>query len=176
MKRIFSTVAIAASLIVTTSCKAQEQEDKSKRPSPPAVAKATLKNGAGISVDYSQPSVKGRTIGKEIAPYGGKIWRTGANEPTTITLTKDVMVEGKQVKAGTYAIYSYPEADEWTILFNKNSNGKGAFEYDAKEDVLNVKVKPMKSKAFTERMTFNVEDGEKLVLLWGDIAVPITIK
>src|SRR6476620_9133225 len=83
------------------------QTDKSKRPSPPDKVSETLKSGVVVSVDYSQPSVKGRTIGKEIAPYG-KVWRTGANEATVFEVSKDVTINGKTLPAGKYGLYSIP--------------------------------------------------------------------
>lgn len=90
MKTIISFVAIAA--FALTSC--VSAQDKSKRPSPPAKASVTTNKGVTITIDYSQPSVKGRTIGKEIASYG-KVWRTGANEATVFEVNKDVVVNGK---------------------------------------------------------------------------------
>ena len=84
--------------------KVSAQQDKSKRPSPPAIVKQTLNSGVAVTIDYSQPSVKGRTIGKEIAPFG-KVWRTGANEPTTFEVSKAVKVDGKALPAGKYGMY-----------------------------------------------------------------------
>src|SRR4051794_786679 len=83
------------SLIATTlfACAGNAQEDKSKRPSPPDKVTATTSNGNTITIDYSQPSVKGRAIGKEIAPYG-KVWRTGANEATVFEISKDAKING----------------------------------------------------------------------------------
>src|SRR5258705_11168104 len=101
------------------------QEDKSKRPSPPALAKETLESGVTVSIDYSQPSVKGRTIGKDLEPMEGKVWRTGANEATVFEVSKDVKVEGKALPAGKYGLYSIAGKDEWTIIFNKTWNQWG---------------------------------------------------
>jgi len=85
MKKIFSIALIAATFI---SSAAIAQDDKSKRPSPPAKAEATLQNGTTISFDYSQPSVKGRTVGKDLEPMAGKVWRTGANEATVFEVSQ----------------------------------------------------------------------------------------
>ena len=105
-----------ASVTMLVAC---GQDDKSKRPSPPAQAKETLASGAVVTIDYSQPSVKGRTIGKDLEPMTGKVWRTGANEATVFEVSKDVKVEGKDLPAGKYALYSIANEGEWTIIFNK---------------------------------------------------------
>ena len=97
MKAFISILAVSA-VLMSSGLQAQ---DKSTRPSPPAKATGTSVKGATITIDYSQPSVKGRIIGKEIAPYG-QVWRTGANEATTFEINKDVMINGKSLKAGKY--------------------------------------------------------------------------
>lgn len=130
-------------------------QDKPKQPaSPPAQLTATLSSGAVITIDYSQPSVKGRTIGKDLEPMEGKVWRTGANDATVFTNSKDVTVEGKTLPAGKYALFTIADANEWTIIFNKTWKQWGAFKYQEAEDILRVKVKPAKAPAFTEKMTF----------------------
>src|ERR1043166_3480832 len=134
MKTLVSSVLI---LIAVTSF---GQPDKSKRPSPPALVKETLKNGATVSIDYSQPSVKGRTIGKDLEPLPGKIWRTGANEATVFEADKDVKVEGKTLPAGKYGLYSLNDGNDWTIIFNKTWNQWGT-EYTEGDDYMRVKVK-----------------------------------
>ena len=143
------------------------QDDKSKRPSPPAQAKETLASGAVITIDYSQPSVKGRTIGKDLEPMAGKVWRTGANEATVFEVSKDVKVEGKDLPAGKYALFTIANEGEWTIIFNKNPKQWGAYDYKESEDALRVKVKPGKAETFAEKMTFVVDKNGTVSLLWG---------
>lgn len=150
------------------------QQDKSKRPSPPAVVTATLNSGTTVTIDYSQPSVKGRTIGKELAPYG-QVWRMGANEATIFEVSKAVTVEGKALAAGKYGLHAIPGETEWTVIFNKVWQKPGT-TYEAAQDVLSVKVKPVKAAAFTEKMTFTIEKSGKVALLWGDIQVPFNVK
>src|SRR6476619_4358110 len=116
MKQIFSAFLFLTVALSATQCSGQATEDKSKRPSPPAMFTSTS-NDPKITIDYSQPAVKGRTIGKDIAPYG-KIWRTGANEPTTFEVNRDVKVEGKPLKAGKYSLVTIPGENEWTFIFN----------------------------------------------------------
>nr|WP_121273659.1 DUF2911 domain-containing protein [Pedobacter schmidteae] len=171
MKKIILLAMVA---VMFTTLKVSAQQDKSKRPSPPAVVKETLSSGAAVMIDYSQPSVKGRTIGKEIAPYG-KVWRTGANEATIFEVSKAVKVDGKALPAGKYALHSIPGEKEWTLIFNKKWQKSGT-EYNEAEDALKIKVKPAKAASFTEKMTFTVDKGGKVALIWGDIQVPFTVK
>jgi Protein of unknown function (DUF2911) len=171
MKTLFLFL-IALSLVTVASA----QVDKSKRPSPPALAKETLTNGTVVSIDYSQPSVKGRTIGKDLEPINGKVWRTGANEATVFEVSKDVKIEGKHLAAGKYGLFTISGDNEWTIIFNKTWDQLGAFNYKETEDALRVKVKPGKAKQFSEKMTFIISKGGKVTLLWGDIQVDFNVQ
>lgn len=170
MKKVLLLSAIA---LVTLCVKAQD--DKSKRPSPPAKVTETTNSGTVITIDYSQPAVKGREIGKDIAPYG-KVWRTGANEATTFEVSKDVKVEGKALPAGKYGLFTIPNKTEWVVIFNKTPNQWGAYKYAEADDVLRVNVKPTKAPQFTERMTFNVDKSGKVSLLWGNEEVDFSVR
>ncbi|WP_316810968.1 DUF2911 domain-containing protein [Pedobacter heparinus] len=172
MKKIIALTWVA---LLFTTFTVSAQQDKSKRASPPAVAKETLNSGVVVTIDYSQPSVKGRTIGKEIAPYDGKVWRTGANEATIFEVTRAVKIEGKALAAGKYALHSIPGAKEWTFIFNKKWQKPGT-EYSEAEDALRVTVKPGKSASFTEKMVFTIDKAGKVALVWGDLSVPFTVK
>lgn len=158
----------------TTMLLACGQDDKSKRASPPAQAKETLASGAVVTIDYSQPSVKGRTIGKDLEPMPGKVWRTGANEATVFEVSKPIKVEGKDLPAGKYALYSIANEGEWTIIFNKTWDQWGT-EYKEADDALRVKVKPGKAPQFAEKMTFNVDKSGTVTLFWGDIKVDFKV-
>jgi predicted small lipoprotein YifL len=171
MKKAFYLFAIAAtSLLTMTAC----GQDKSKRPSPPAKATATTTKGTTIVIDYSQPSVKGRTIGKEIAPFG-EVWRTGANEATTIDISKDVMIGGKKLAAGKYGLYTIPGEKEWTIIFNKKTDLWGSNGYKEADDALRTVSIPSKSGSFTEKMTFSVVPSGTVSLMWADLKVDFNI-
>ncbi|HKG06492.1 MAG TPA: DUF2911 domain-containing protein [Pedobacter sp.] len=176
MKKVFLSLFVALVTTVTVSAQDKPKEDKSKRPSPPAVVTETIKSGAKVTIDYSQPSVKGRTIGKEIAPYDGKVWRTGANEATIFEVSKDVTIDGKALPAGKYSLHSVPGETEWVWIFNKSANQWGSYEYKEAEDALRVTAKPGKAAAATEKMTFKVDKSGKVTLLWGNISVPFTVK
>lgn len=159
----------------TTMLFACGQDDKSKRPSPPAQAKETLSSGAVVTIDYSQPSVKGRTIGQDLEPMTGKVWRTGANEATVFEVSKAVKVEGKDLPAGKYGLYSIANEGEWTIIFNKTWDQWGT-EYKEADDALRVKVKPGKAPQFAEKMTFNIDKAGTVSLLWGDAKVNFKVE
>ena len=170
MKQVLFSTVLFLSLV------ASGQEDKSKRPSPPAIAKETTKSGVIISIDYSQPSVKGRTIGKDLEPMEGKVWRAGANEATVFEVNKDVKVEGKALPAGKYGFFTIMNGDDWTIIFSKTWKQWGAFSYKDADDALRVNVKGGKTKAFAEKLTYNVGKDGKVSMMWGDKQVDFNVK
>ncbi len=171
MKKVITSLLLT-SLLVSTTLLAQ---DKPKPASPPMTTEATIASGATIKINYSAPSVKGRTIGKNLEPLPGKVWRTGANEATTFEISKNVQVEGKPLAVGTYSFFTLVNGDDWTIIFNKTAKQWGAFKYAEAEDALRVNVKASKS-SFTEQ--FKIEAGKDgvIIMLWGDIKVSFTVK
>ncbi len=137
-------------------------------------ATATGKIGsADISINYSSPSVKGRTIWGELVPYG-KVWRAGANAATTFETSKDIMVEGKKLPAGKYSLFALPGENEWKIMFNSQT-GQWGTQHDASKDVLAVAVKPTAAAAMSERLVYDV-NGNGFVLKWDKLQVPVSIK
>jgi hypothetical protein len=144
-------------------------ENKSTRISPPATTSETIANGNTITINYSKPSLKGRTIGKDIATYD-KVWRTGANEATIFEIAKDAKIQGKPLKAGKYSLYSIPGAKTWTIIFNKTWEQWGT-EYNEADDVLRVQVTPARAPEFLEIMKFIIEKDGTVLLFWGDTVV-----
>ena len=161
-------------IVTIISISACGQGDKASRPSPPALVTETISGGTIVTIDYSQPSVKGRKIGEELAPYG-QVWRTGANEATVFEVSKDVIVEGQALAAGKYSLYTIPGENEWVIIFNKKWKQWGTI-YKETEDALRVKVKPGKSASFAEKMTFMIAKNGKVSLVWGDIQVDFNVK
>lgn len=136
---------------------------------------ATGKVGqASISMNYGSPSVKGRVIWGDLVPYN-KVWRAGANEATTFTTDKDILVEGKSLAKGTYGFFVIPTEKDWIIIFNKDAKQWGAYEYKQSEDVLRVTVQPKKSPILTERLIYKVYAGG-ISLIWENLEVPISIK
>lgn len=173
MKYFFSFSLI--SLLMLFNLGSCAQEDKSKRPSPPALV--TQKVGATtISIDYSQPSIKGRIIGKDLEPKNGEVWRTGANEATVFEVDNDVMVEGKPLPKGKYGLFSIMNGDDWTIIFNKTWKQWGAYKYKEADDVLRVNVKAKKSAQMAEKMTFSISPEGLVTLSWGYMEVAFTAK
>jgi hypothetical protein len=172
MKKLLFLVPVMA---LSIACHSQGNEDKSKRPSPPAKVTETTKDGLMISIDYSQPAVNGRTIGKDLEPLPGKVWRTGANETTVFEISKDAKIEGKTLPAGKYALFTLANGDDWTIIFNKTIKW-GAFSYKESEDVLRVNVKSKKSDKFAERFTITINKEGKVSMWWGNYDVDFWVK
>ena len=134
-----------------------------------------------ITIDYYSPGVRGREgkIWGGLVPYD-KVWRMGANSSTKVTFSKDVTIEGKTLKAGTYAIGAIPGQNEWTIIFSKDPDMGGWGDYSPdKHDALRVNVKPVKSPQFRERLHFIVSDFNnetaRLDMEWENLRVPINI-
>jgi hypothetical protein len=143
-----------------------------KYTSPPA--KAEGKSGAAtITIDYCQPSAHGRKMLGEKEPFG-KVWRTGANKSTSVTFSTPVKIEGKDLAAGTYALFTIPGESEWTIIMNKNIEW-GAFSYKEADDVLRVKVKPSKTDSFVETFVISVIN-DQVVLKWENTQVAFSVK
>jgi len=171
MKKLFVLTLITTFL---TGATAFAQQDKSKRASPPAKVTQTIKSGAVVSIDYSKPSVKGRKIGTELAPFG-KVWRTGANEATIFEVSKNVTIEGKALPAGKYGLYTIPGENEWTIIFNKTWDQWGT-KYEEAADQLRVSVKPEKADKFAEQLTFTISKSGEVEMSWGDTEIEFDVK
>ncbi|MCP5106704.1 MAG: DUF2911 domain-containing protein, partial [bacterium] len=121
---------------------------------------------------YGRPKVKGRTIWGDLVPFD-KIWRTGANEATTISFSKDVKVQGKALAAGTYSLFTIPGKDQWMFVFNKTAKQWGSMKYDEKQDALRVKTTPI-TDGHEEEMTFKIKDNE-IALCWEQLVVPFKV-
>jgi hypothetical protein len=136
-------------------------QDK-KPASPPAKAEGTI-DGVKVTINYHQPSAKGRKIMGGLVPYG-EVWRTGANNTTSIEFSENVKIEGKALPKGKYGLYTVPGENEWVIIINKTIDW-GAYKYKQEDDVLRVTVKPGKTESFVE--TFNIAvEKDKVVLKW----------
>jgi hypothetical protein len=149
---------------------------------PAASPVCTLKQRVGltdIEINYSRPGVKGRTIFGGIVPYG-QVWRTGANEATKITFSTDVKFNGEDVPAGSYALFTIPGEDEWTVILSKNADQFGAFQYDAKDDLVRFKVVPIKLAETIDTFTIEFnrirDDSAELNLIWDKTVVPLQIQ
>ncbi|MEE9562712.1 MAG: DUF2911 domain-containing protein [Thermoanaerobaculia bacterium] len=166
------TIVFILILVVAALPSFAQRGDDAERASKNGQVSGTI-DGVEVTVDYGRPNVKGREIWGGLVPYG-EVWRTGADEATTITLSEDVMVEGQALPAGKYALFTIPGEQEWTVIFNKTAKQWGAFKYDSGQDALRVTVAP-KNADLVESMGFEVK-GPEVVLRWEELAVPITIK
>ncbi|WP_116108961.1 DUF2911 domain-containing protein [Lewinella sp. IMCC34191] len=185
--RLSSVCLVFLLTLFTAGLSAQNGE---VRASPAASASQTLGADTEITFNYSRPAVKGRTVWGGIVPYGmaegNKYsndkpfpWRAGANENTTVTFSKDVMVEGEMLPAGTYGLHMIPaEEGEWTVIFNKVSDIWGSYQYDESQDALRVEVSPEEAP-MQEWLTFGFDDNTasstEAYLHWEELKVPFAI-
>lgn len=168
---------LAAIAIFTFYAFLNAQDFRTPRPSPDA----TVSQYVGITkitVDYSSPGVKGRTIWGELVPYN-EIWRTGANEVTSITFSTPAKVNGNELLQGTYGIHIIPGMNEWEIIFSKDTKVDDPMNYDEKKDALRLKVKS-EENPFTERMMFTItditENSAKVNLIWEKLKVSFNVE
>lgn len=171
------TTALAAGLLIAVGAGIANAQVNLPRPSPKASVMQTV-GVTEVSIHYSRPGVKDRKIWGELVPYG-QVWRTGANENTTITFSTPVKVEGKELPAGTYGVQTIPTENEWTLILSKDAELWGAFNYKPENDALRATIKPEPAE-FRERMGFDFEDvtdnSAKVVLHWEKLRVPFTIE
>ncbi|HEY1679500.1 MAG TPA: DUF2911 domain-containing protein [Candidatus Sulfotelmatobacter sp.] len=154
-KIALSTVFIFA---VAAACFAQS------RPSPAASATCDLGGGKSIKSDYSSPRMKGRKIYGDLVPYG-QVWRTGANEATTFVTDTDVTVGGKHVPAGSYTLFTVPNADGWKLIINKKTGEWGIpYKYES-DELVRVDMKVSKLSAPMENFTISyAKEGHGCVM------------
>lgn len=155
---------------VASAASAQRGDDSGRR-SKNGKLEGTV-GGVGVVLEYGRPKVNDREVWGALVPYG-RVWRTGADEATTITLAKDAEIEGEALPAGTYSFFAIPGESEWTLIFNKVAQQWGAFSYDQSQDALRVTVKPTAAE-HVEELDYRI-DGDKVVLRWEKLAVPFTI-
>jgi hypothetical protein len=202
---LFSFAVLIAVACAATYVSAQAPlAIKPLRPSQKASVTQTV-GVTDITITYSRPPVKGRTIfaeapaamearakgeatldnqndrkaGEPIVPYN-HVWRAGANEATMFAVTDDVMINGQPLKAGTYSLHAVPGKDEWTIIFNSDSGQWGSFQYDEKKDTLRVKTKPQMVSDSQEWLMFSfdpvTENTATVNLRWEKVRVPFTVE
>ncbi len=173
MKKLLLLAFFTVTAFISNAQHEAMAETKSK-PSPPASTSATI-GETTLTINYSQPAVKGRNVWDgNLAPLG-KVWRTGANDATTFEVSKDVTVQGQILKAGKYGLFTIPGEKEWTIIFNKVAKQWGAFKYNEAEDVLRVKATP-KANDMMERFTIKAENNGDVTLMWDKVAVAFKVK
>lgn len=166
MKRQIKFMLAMFAIALSSSVWAQN-----KPASPPAKAQGTI-DGVAVTIDYHQPSAKGRKIMGGLVPYG-EVWRTGANNSTSIEFSQNVKIEGKALPKGKYGLYTLPGENEWVIIINKTIDW-GAYKYKQEDDVLRVTVKPTKTDSFVETFTITVEK-DNVLLKWENTAVAFKV-
>lgn len=153
-------IAILTLVILSFGALAAAQEDKSKRPSPPASAECKLPDGKTIKTDYSSPRLRGRKMIGDHNPYG-QVWRLGANEATTFVTDADLTVGGKNVPAGSYTLFALPNADKWTLIISKKT-GEWGIPYPGEGDDLaraDMKVSQLPSKLENFTLSYEPSGG-----------------
>jgi hypothetical protein len=201
MKSTKKFLPFAAAVIVALSAFGARAQVRTPRPSQKASVMQTV-GVTDITITYSRPAVKGRTVwgdppagaptteatldnantrvkGAPLAPYG-HVWRAGANEATQFTVTDDVLVNGQPLKAGSYSLHMIPGKDEWTVIFNSVADQWGSFSYDEKKDALRVKVKPQTATESQEELIYTfdpvTDNTAQVNLRWEHLVVPFTVE
>ena len=175
----FGAVLLATALgllVCASSAAGQERGSAVPRVSPNASVGQTI-GVSKVDIAYSRPSARGREIFGGLVPFG-EVWRTGANEATTISFSTPVRIDGHALDAGTYGFFTIPGPDQWTLIFNEQAKQWGAYNYDSSTDALRVQVEPESASA-REMLTFsfhNVTDSTAtLALRWSETRVPFEI-
>lgn len=153
------------------------QQDKSKRPSPPAKATCDLGGGSTVTVDYSSPRAKGRKIFGGIVPYG-EVWRVGANEATTFVTNANLMVGGTHVPAGNYTLFAIPNADKWTLIISKKTGEWGIPYPGESSDFARIPMTVSKTYAPVENFTISFTKsggGCVMHLTWENTEASINV-
>lgn len=199
-----ATVAFTLTSVAYVSAQPPQVQVKPIRPSQKASVMQTI-GVTDITVTYSRPGVKGRTIfadapasmeerakgeatldnqnerkpGEPIVPYN-HIWRAGANEATLFQVTDDVLINGQPLKAGSYSLHAIPGKEEWTIIFNSDPGQWGSFTYDNKKDTLRVKTKPQMATDNQEWLMYTIDpvgsNSATVNLRWEKVRVPFTVE
>jgi hypothetical protein len=165
------------SIILYTISGLQAQQFQTPRPSPKASVSQTV-GVTEITIHYCRPGVKDRVIWGELVPFN-QVWRTGANEVTSITFSDPVKVNGNKLETGTYGIHTVPNKDEWEIIFSGDTKIGGSATFNKEKETLRIKVKP-ETAEFQERLIFtfvNVTDNSALInLIWEKLKVSFMIE
>lgn len=170
-------------ILLFTGCGEPEpqQPDSDRRKSPIAIAQTMHKpSNTYIKIVYGQPYKNDRQIFGKLVPYN-EVWRTGANEATELTATKDITFAGKSLEAGTYALFSIPKKDgHWTIILNSKLGQWGAFDYNSADDVFRVDVPAQSTEkvteAFTIRFTDIADDSTNIIMEWDQTELNIPVE
>lgn len=175
---MFQNSGVFILLLLLIPVFAYTQDSVKPRPSPLTIIAAQYKD-TYLKITYSQPHKKGRQVFGSLVPYN-QVWRTGANEATEITLTRDIIIKGFTLKAGTYSIFTIPEKDKWTIIINQDVGLWGSYNYNSKRDITRFEV-PVQSldNVIYEAFTIQIEQKNNvadLILMWDKVKVAVPIQ
>ena len=181
MKKLFTSILVSFALVLFVDHDVKAQEALKQKPSPLGMVTYTFED-TYIKVTYGRPHLRGRAAfgeGSELAPVG-KIWRTGANEATELTVSDAILVAGDTLNAGTYSVFTIPKSASWTVIINEEVGQWGAYNYLEKSDVLRVEVPTDRiSGAIWEPFTIKFEPHNgtaDLLMMWDRTQVKIPIE
>jgi len=158
MRKAIVAVSVLSLALALSVMSLRAQQDKSKRPSPPAQATLDLGGGKSVTIDYSSPRVKGRKIFGELVPFG-QVWRTGANEATTFVNTADVVVGGTTVPAGSYTLFTVPNKDKWVLIISKKTAEWGTDYAGPSSDLARIDMHASTLSSPVENFTISFDKG-----------------
>jgi hypothetical protein len=184
-------IFLTAALISSTITMAQAQQEKKAEEvcyNPNAkgdTSKRSIKSaamgkigGAAVIINYHSPGVRGRTIWGGLVPYN-EVWVTGAHNATTIETDKTLIVGGSVIPKGKYALFTIPGKKEWIIIINKNWNQHLTDDYQQKEDIARIKIRPKMAQKKVERLQYFIEDGKAgkglIAIAWEKIRVEFAV-
>jgi Protein of unknown function (DUF2911) len=177
MRKAIASFSVLCLGLVLFAAACHAQQDKSKRPSPPATATLDLGGGKSITIDYSSPRLKGRKLGTDLAPYG-EVWRTGANESTTFVTTANITVGGTPVPAGNYTIFTIPNKDKWVLIISKKTGEWGTQYPGASNDLARIDMKVSSLPSSVENFTISFDKsatGGTLNMDWETTRASVAI-
>ncbi len=167
----------ALTALFLTAFVAAAQQDKSKRPSPSAQATWDLGGGKSVTIDYSSPRAKGRKIYGGLVPFD-QIWRTGANEATTLRTPVDLNVGAATIPAGTYTLFTIPNKDKWTLIISKKTGEWGTNYPGQADDLARVDMKVSALHSPVENFTISFEkvgNGANLNIDWESTRASVAV-
>ena len=155
------------------------EEKPAKKPLSPRTSTMANIGDNHVHIDYSSPSVRGRTVWGGLVAYD-RVWVTGAHQATSISFSKDVVIEGEKVAAGKYGFFTIPGKEEWVLILNRNFEQHLTDDYDVAEDVIRIKVKPQILEEPVEALTYEVIPGEenngRISVAWEKVKVAFSFQ
>jgi hypothetical protein len=180
MKRSLALLTLGFAALALSSPAQTPPAPKLEFPAASPAASITQRVGiTDIEINYSRPSMRGRTVFGGLVPYG-KVWRTGANSATRISFSTPVKVNGTELAAGSYEVFTIPAQDEWTVIFHQPKSQWGAYTYDQANDVARVKAKPVALpnpiETFTIQVSTITDRSATLYFAWEKVRVPVQLE